>query len=171
MPAVRRPELIPGSRTRNFPLTSNPQATCSAGLRFVASTRRFFGSIEQTAEGPAKDAWPCATRVRVIVPFRRPSPRPPRPIRNAQHCPARRAPAYTERVPERAFMFVRMLLIGAGAAFLSSAATVSQITFNKDVLPVMQKRCQTCHRPGEVAPMSFLTYKDVRPWAKAIREA
>jgi len=69
-------------------------------------------------------------------------------------------------------MFVRLLLIGAGAAFLSNAATVSsQITFNKDVLPVMQKRCQACHRPGEVAPMSFLTYKDVRPWAKAIREA
>jgi hypothetical protein len=69
-------------------------------------------------------------------------------------------------------MFVRLLLVGAGAAFLSSAATISsQVTFNKDVLPVMQKRCQACHRPGEVAPMSFLTYKDVRPWAKAIREA
>ena len=35
----------------------------------------------------------------------------------------------------------------------------------------MQNRCQECHRPGEAAPMSFLTYKEVRPWAKAIREA
>jgi hypothetical protein len=43
--------------------------------------------------------------------------------------------------------------------------------FSKDVLPIMQKRCQNCHRPGEVAPMSFLTYQDARPWAKAIREA
>src|ERR1700682_510268 len=69
-------------------------------------------------------------------------------------------------------MFVRLLLIGAGAAFFSSAATVSsQITFTKDVLPVMQKRCQTCHRPGEVAPMSFLSYKETRPWAAAIKSA
>ena len=45
------------------------------------------------------------------------------------------------------------------------------VTFNKEVLPIMRKRCQGCHLPGEVAPMSFLTYQDVRPWAKAIREA
>ena len=44
------------------------------------------------------------------------------------------------------------------------------VTFNKDVAPILQKNCQGCHRPGEVAPMSFLTYKDVRPWAKSIRE-
>ena len=69
-------------------------------------------------------------------------------------------------------MFLRPVLVGACAAVLSQAATApSQITFTKDVLPIMQKRCQICHRPGEVAPMSFLTYSDVRPWAKAIREA
>jgi copper type II ascorbate-dependent monooxygenase-like protein len=69
-------------------------------------------------------------------------------------------------------MVRRTLLLGSCAAFISSAATVpAQLTFDKDVLPIMQKRCQTCHRPGEVAPMSFLTYNDVRPWAKAIREA
>src|SRR5262245_38664698 len=45
------------------------------------------------------------------------------------------------------------------------------VTFNKDVLPILQKNCQTCHRPGEIAPMSFLTYKDARPWAKAIKTA
>jgi hypothetical protein len=45
------------------------------------------------------------------------------------------------------------------------------VTFNKDVLPVLQKNCQSCHRPGEIAPMSFLTYKDTRPWAKAIKTA
>jgi hypothetical protein len=69
-------------------------------------------------------------------------------------------------------MFLRPLLFGACAAIGSLAASVpSSVTFNKDVLPVMQKRCQTCHRPGEVAPMSFLTYQEARPWAKAIREA
>src|SRR5215831_18584246 len=45
------------------------------------------------------------------------------------------------------------------------------VTFYKDVLPILQKNCQTCHRPGEIAPMSFLTYKDTRPWAKAMKEA
>ena len=69
-------------------------------------------------------------------------------------------------------MFLRTVLVGACAALLSRAAGApSQITFNKDVLRIMQKRCQGCHRPGEVAPMPFLTYSDVRPWAKAIREA
>ncbi|MBZ5595938.1 MAG: thiol-disulfide isomerase [Acidobacteriia bacterium] len=69
-------------------------------------------------------------------------------------------------------MFLRPVLVGACAAVLSYAASApSQTTFTKDVLPIMQKRCQTCHRPGEVAPMSFLTYSEVRPWAKAIREA
>ncbi len=41
-------------------------------------------------------------------------------------------------------------------------------TFSKDVAPIIYKHCTTCHRPGEIAPMSFLTYKDARPWAKAI---
>jgi hypothetical protein len=45
------------------------------------------------------------------------------------------------------------------------------VTFNKDVLPILQKNCQMCHRPGEVAPMSFLTYESARPWAKAIKAA
>jgi hypothetical protein len=44
-------------------------------------------------------------------------------------------------------------------------------TFHKDVLPILQKRCQECHRPGQIAPMSLLTYADSRPWAKSIREA
>jgi len=69
-------------------------------------------------------------------------------------------------------MFLRTVLVGACAALLSRAAGApSKITFNKDVLSIVQKRCQGCHRPGEVAPMPFLTYSDVRPWAKAIREA
>lgn len=47
----------------------------------------------------------------------------------------------------------------------------SAVTYNKQVLPVLQKRCQECHRPGEAAPFSMLTYKDTRPWAKAMKEA
>jgi hypothetical protein len=51
------------------------------------------------------------------------------------------------------------------------AAPNAAVTFNKDVLPILQKNCQSCHRPGEVAPMSLLTYADARPWAKAIKTA
>jgi len=43
-------------------------------------------------------------------------------------------------------------------------------TFTKDVAPIIFKNCAMCHRPGEIAPMSLLTYEDARPWAKAIRD-
>ena len=44
-------------------------------------------------------------------------------------------------------------------------------TFAKDVAPILQSHCQICHRPGEAAPFSLLTYEQARPWAKAIKEA
>src|SRR4051795_9540712 len=47
----------------------------------------------------------------------------------------------------------------------------AEITFTRDVAPVLYKQCVGCHRPGDIAPMSLLTYKDARPWAAAIREA
>src|SRR5260370_13043361 len=47
----------------------------------------------------------------------------------------------------------------------------AQPTFSKDVAPILQSRCQVCHRPGEAAPFSLLTYEQARPWARAIREA
>src|SRR5437660_12841755 len=58
--------------------------------------------------------------------------------------------------------------LDAGGA--AAAAEVSPApTFNKDVLPILQKNCQTCHRPGQIAPMSFLDYKSTRLWAKAMK--
>lgn len=63
------------------------------------------------------------------------------------------------------------------AVLLSGGAWADQVTFTKDVLPILQEKCQTCHRPyganlsGMVAPMSFVTYQEVRPWAKAIAKA
>ena len=53
-----------------------------------------------------------------------------------------------------------------GAACFAAAP---QVTFHKDVEPILQKHCQECHRPGEIAPFSLLSYKDARPWAKAMR--
>ena len=47
--------------------------------------------------------------------------------------------------------------------------TESAPTFSKDVAPIFYKNCVSCHRPGEIAPMSLITYRDVRPWAKSIR--
>src|SRR5262245_4975623 len=56
-------------------------------------------------------------------------------------------------------------------AALKSADSNGAVTFNKDVLPILQKNCQACHRPGEIAPMSFLTYQETRPYAKAMKNA
>src|SRR5262245_42118359 len=52
----------------------------------------------------------------------------------------------------------------------ASAQTRAQtVTFTKDVAPILQRSCVTCHRPGQSAPMSLQTYEDVRPWARSIK--
>lgn len=66
--------------------------------------------------------------------------------------------------------YVCLTVLFAAVCF-AAKETSTTTTFHKDVLPILQKNCQGCHRPGEPAPMSFLTYKETRPWAKAIREA
>ena len=71
----------------------------------------------------------------------------------------------------------RLALIVVGVAALTSFKTAAQTpshriaapTFAKDVAPIMFNKCANCHRPGEVAPMSLLSYEDARPWAKAIK--
>lgn len=61
----------------------------------------------------------------------------------------------------------------ASASMLAGAARTGggKVTYYKDALPILQERCQGCHRPGEIAPMSFMSYKETRPWAKAIKSA
>src|SRR6266404_3147441 len=54
---------------------------------------------------------------------------------------------------------------------VAAQAGETKITFHEQVEPILQARCQACHRPGEAAPMSLLTYNDARPWAKAIKQA
>ena len=66
---------------------------------------------------------------------------------------------------------VRLVLASLAVAAVAAADQSSPVTFTKDVLPVLQKNCQSCHRPGQVAPMSLITYKEARPWAKAIKSA
>jgi hypothetical protein len=43
------------------------------------------------------------------------------------------------------------------------------VTYYKDVLPILEAKCQSCHRPGQVAPISFMTYRETRPWAEMIK--
>ena len=52
----------------------------------------------------------------------------------------------------------------------SGSKNAKAVTYSKDVAPIFNKQCAECHRPGESAPFSTLSYKDVRPWAKSIKE-
>src|SRR5262245_66491282 len=68
------------------------------------------------------------------------------------------------------------LLIGVFAPAMMMTADLSaqtagqgQVTFTKDVAPILQRSCQSCHRPGSVAPMSLMTYQEARPWARSIK--
>src|SRR3984885_15445579 len=60
--------------------------------------------------------------------------------------------------------------LGLAAEAVDGGAGKPQVTFTKDVAPLLQNRCQVCHRPDTFAPMSLLTYEEVRPWAKAIKQ-
>ena len=74
-------------------------------------------------------------------------------------------------------MKLRTVMLGvslASATMLGGGAAKSgtgKVSYYKDALPILQERCQGCHRPGEVAPMTFMSYKETRPWAKAIKTA
>ena len=68
-------------------------------------------------------------------------------------------------------MFRLTIVSVVACLLLSTAAFAAEtVTFAKDVAPILQEKCQECHRAGSMAPMSLLTYEEARPWAKAIRE-
>jgi hypothetical protein len=76
----------------------------------------------------------------------------------------------TRRVPFGSFALAATVVLCAGTAAEAQAPqAASQPTFTKDVAPILQRSCQTCHRPGSIAPMSLLTYEDARPWARSIK--
>src|SRR3981081_3180725 len=66
------------------------------------------------------------------------------------------------------------MVFSTSGAWTATAAdgqgAAQSVTFAKDVAPILQARCQECHRVGSMAPMSLVTYEDVRPWAKSIRD-
>ena len=73
-----------------------------------------------------------------------------------------------KRLPMIGVVLASFLPTGAYAEHLAPAETVP--TFTKDVAPILFNKCVICHRPGEIAPMSLMTYENARPWAKAIKE-
>src|SRR5205814_5937004 len=73
------------------------------------------------------------------------------------------------------FRFGRILTVSLatiGVCLMLSGVSVAAetVTFAKEVAPILQEKCQECHHAGSMAPMSLVTYAEVRPWAKAIRE-
>jgi mono/diheme cytochrome c family protein len=63
-----------------------------------------------------------------------------------------------------------MFSCGVNRADAGQAGVQDPVTFTKDIAPILQRACQSCHRPGSVAPMSLLTYEDARPWARSIKQ-
>src|SRR3989442_11194595 len=67
---------------------------------------------------------------------------------------------------------MRLVLAGLAMVVAGMASEESSpVTFAKVVLPIRQKNCQSCPRPGQIAPMSLLSYQEARPWARAIKAA
>jgi hypothetical protein len=79
------------------------------------------------------------------------------------------------RFQSRTLLSLSLSVLSAGAVLIAgepSATTQANQnpTFTKDIVPILQARCQDCHRPNAMAPMSLLTYEETRPWARSIKE-
>jgi len=68
------------------------------------------------------------------------------------------------------FALVVMTLTSGSLGAQTTAIASPQVTFTKEVAPILQQHCQECHRPNAIAPMSLQTYEEARPFAKAIKE-
>jgi hypothetical protein len=76
---------------------------------------------------------------------------------------------------KRLTLLLLVLLLPVSCLFVTGApagasAGAEVVTYSKDVAPILNGNCVSCHRPGDIAPMSFTSYKEVRPWARSIRE-
>ena len=65
---------------------------------------------------------------------------------------------------------VALIAASAGTSLAGQAPASGDVTFTRDIAPILQRSCQNCHRPDGVAPMPLITYEDVRPWARAIKQ-
>jgi mono/diheme cytochrome c family protein len=69
-----------------------------------------------------------------------------------------------------AFATVGLIISAFAASGSADSPAKGEVTFSKDVAPIFFKSCVECHRPNEAAPMSLLSYKEARPWARSIKE-
>ncbi len=69
-----------------------------------------------------------------------------------------------------AFGLAAALLMAGLAAPAAAQDAAGEVTWSKDIAPILQRSCQQCHRPDGGAPMSLITYEDTRPWARSIRQ-
>ena len=76
---------------------------------------------------------------------------------------------WTRVRPAVAGLFSLVLLTWAPPPAAGQSAN-DEVTFTRDVAPILQRSCQHCHRPDSVAPMSLLSYEDARPWARSIKQ-
>jgi hypothetical protein len=81
----------------------------------------------------------------------------------------RTLPTWTRRFLIFSAVLLGTLLGIAAAANADEPGTATAVTFTKDVAPILQDKCQACHRPGYIAPMSLMTFAETRPWARAIK--
>jgi hypothetical protein len=61
-------------------------------------------------------------------------------------------------------------VLALSAPVLAADPASPQVTFSKDVAPILQEKCQQCHQPNSIAPMSLITFQDARPWARSIKQ-
>ena len=73
------------------------------------------------------------------------------------------------RIAHRSVMTLGAILALSAPALAADPAN-PQVTFSKDVAPILQEKCQQCHQPNSIAPMSLITFQDARPWARAIKQ-
>src|SRR3954454_25320921 len=73
-------------------------------------------------------------------------------------------------MPKLAGILAIVALVCSGLG-LQRGTPAASPTFYKDVLPILQDHCESCHRPGEVAPMPLVTYQQTQPWASTIAHA
>ena len=61
------------------------------------------------------------------------------------------------------------LVAGLPSAAAGQSVAAEEVTFSRDIAPILQRSCQKCHRPDSLAPMSLIDYDEARPWARAMK--
>ena len=67
------------------------------------------------------------------------------------------------------FVILSAVFVRSNEIQVPKATDSESITFARDIAPIFQEKCQSCHRPDSMAPMSLLTYEESRPWARSIK--